>query len=202
MRSKNPQFSTEAEAPEFEVPGIRYRSLVNIITSKVQDPSISGTFVQQPFTEWWCPLGGDRPIRIYGEAYSSNIAIQLAEEVKAIPPLASHPHIEDVIILLTLGSDATHLANFGTASLWPIYLFFGNMSKYNSSKPSEFPACHLAYLPKVGAITTPQLPTSLTPNHPSCLTALPMNTWRSLESPPHLMLSHIVGGSCTMPLLL
>ena len=160
MRSNNPQFSIEAEAPEFEVPGIRSHSLVDIITSKVKDPSISGVFVQQPFTEWWCPLGSDRPIRIYGEAYSSNIAVQLAEEIKGIPPLASHPHIEDVIILLTLGSDATHLANFGTASLWPIYLFFGNMSKYDSSKPSEFPACHLAYLPKVGAVSAPQLPPS------------------------------------------
>ena len=78
-----------------------------------------------------------------------DIAVQLSEEIKGIPPPASHPHIEDVIVLLMLGSDATHLANFGTASLWPIYVFFGNTLKYDSSKPSEFPACHLAYLPKV-----------------------------------------------------
>ena len=44
-------------------------------------------------------------------------------------------------------------SNFGTASLWPVYLFFGNMSKYDSSKPSEFPACHLAYLPSVRTIS-------------------------------------------------
>ena len=50
---------------------------------------------------------------------------------------------------MMLGSDATHLAQFGTASLWLIYVFFGNMSKYDSSKPSEFAPCHLAYLPKV-----------------------------------------------------
>ena len=152
MRSNKPPFSTEEGAPEFEVPGIRYRSLVHIITSKVKDPSTSTPFVHRPFTEWWCPPSGDRPIRIYGEAYSSDIAIQLSEEVKGIPPPVGHPNIEDVIVLLMLGSDATHLANFGTASLWPIYLFFGNMSKYDSSKPSEFPACHLAYLPKVGAL--------------------------------------------------
>ena len=153
MRANNPGFSTEAEAPEFEVPGVQFRSLVDIIVSKVRDPSSSGSFIHQPFTEWWCPLGADRPIRIYGEAYSSDIAVQLSEEIKGIPPSAEHPHIEDAVALLMLGSDATQLANFGTASLWPIYVFFGNMSKYDSSKPSEFPACHLAYLPKVRAVT-------------------------------------------------
>ena len=171
MRSHNPGFSTEKEAPEFEVHGIRYRSLVDIVVSKISDPTASGSFVYQPFTECWCPPGASRPIRVYGEAYSSNIAIQLMEEIRGIPPPPDNPHIEDAIVLLMLGSDATHLANFGTASLWPIYLFFGNMSKYDSSKPSEFPACHLAYLPSVGAATTvyphsspltmaPQLPDS------------------------------------------
>ena len=27
-------------------------------------------------------------------------------------------------------SDATHLATFGMVKLWPIYLLFGNLSKY------------------------------------------------------------------------
>ena len=177
MRANNPGFSTEAEAPEFEVPGVRFRSLVDIIVSKVRDSSTSGSFVHQPFTEWWCPLGADKPIRVYGEAYSSDIAVQLSEEIKGIPPLAEHPLIEDVIVLLMLGSDATQLANFGTASLWPIYVFFGNMSKYDSSKPSEFPACHLAYLPKVCAVvagpTQPRIPE---PASPSCQIALPTAT--------------------------
>jgi len=149
MRTQDTSFSIEADAPEFEIPGVRYRSLVDLITSKIQDPTTSGSFVCTPFTEWWCPPGSTTPIRIYGEAYSSNIAVQLFEEIKGIPPPADHPHVESVIVLLMLGSDATHLANFGTASLWPIYLFFGNMSKYDSSRPSECAACHLAYLPKV-----------------------------------------------------
>jgi hypothetical protein len=149
MRTHNPSFSTEEDAPDFEIPGVRYRSLVDLLVSKIQDPSTSGSFVHTPFTEWWCPPGSTTPICIYGEAYSSDVAVQLFEEIKGIPPPADHPHIESVIMLLMLGSDATHLASFGTASLWPIYVFFGNMSKYDSSRPSEFAACHLAYLPKV-----------------------------------------------------
>ena len=149
MRTNSPPFSREKDAPDFEVHGVRYRSLVDLLVSKVQDPTTSGSFIHTPFTEWWCPPGSTTPIWIYGEAYSSNVAVQLSEEIKAIPPPADHPNIESVIVLLMLGSDATHLTNFGTASLWPIYVFFGNMSKYDSSRPSEFPACHLAYLPKV-----------------------------------------------------
>lgn len=148
-KANGPSFSKEGDAPEFEISGIRYRSLVDLLTSKLQDPASSTSFVHTPFSEWWCPPGSTTPIRIYGEAYSSDIAIQLYEEIKGIPPPADSPPVESAIVLLILGSDATHLANFGTASLWPIYVFFGNMSKYDSSKPTEFAACHLAYLPKV-----------------------------------------------------
>ena len=124
--------------------------LVDLIASKVQDPSISESLVCTPFAEWWCPSGGtSKPIRVYGEAYSSNIAIKLFEEVKGIPTPADQPQVERAIILLMLGSDATHLASFGTASLWPLYVFFGNMSKYEAGRPSESAASHLAYLPKV-----------------------------------------------------
>ena len=149
LRANQPSFSTEKDAPDFEVHGVRYRSLVDLLVSKIQDPSNSGSFVRVPFTEWWCPPGSASPIRIYGEAYSSDVAVQLSEGIKGIPPPVDHPDIESVIVMLMLGSDSTHLTSFGTASLWPIYVFFGNMSKYDSSRPSEFPASHLAYLPKV-----------------------------------------------------
>ncbi|KAG6863862.1 hypothetical protein C0991_002577 [Blastosporella zonata] len=39
------------------------------------------------------------------------------------------------------------LANFGTALLWPIYFWFGSLSKYTRGKPTSFSAHHLAYLP-------------------------------------------------------
>ena len=76
-RANKPSFTVEADAPEFEIPGIRYQSLVDLIASKVQDPSISESFICTPFTEWWYPSGGTaKPIRVYGEAYSSDIAVR------------------------------------------------------------------------------------------------------------------------------
>lgn len=46
-------------------------------------------------------------------------------------------------------SDSTHLAEFGQAKLWPIYMAFGNQSKYERAKPGNRALLHLAYLPSV-----------------------------------------------------
>jgi hypothetical protein len=46
-------------------------------------------------------------------------------------------------------SDATMLALFGTAKLWPLYVCFGNDSKYRRAKPSENLSEQVAYFEKV-----------------------------------------------------
>jgi hypothetical protein len=148
-RAQNPPYNSEKDAPEFEVHGIQHRSLVDLITSHLMNPITAKSFIGTPFTEWWCPPGSSKPIRVYGEAHSSDVAMRLYEEVKGVPPPADHPDIQSVVVLLMLGSDSTHLASFGTASIWPLYVFFGNESKYDTSKQSECPAYHLAYIPKV-----------------------------------------------------
>jgi hypothetical protein len=71
------------------------------------------------------------------------------KELLTRPPPSSGPHIETAIAAMMLWSDSTHLAEFGTASLWPIYLMFGNQSKYSRAKPSVFAAHHVAYIPLV-----------------------------------------------------
>jgi len=42
-------------------------------------------------------------------------------------------------------SDATHLTAFGNTKLWPLYMFFGNESKYRRCKPSHHLCEHIAY---------------------------------------------------------
>ena len=66
-------------------------------------------------------------------------------------PMCAVCSIGIAIIRLMFWSDATHLANFGSASLWPIYLFLGNLSKYIRSAPSTRSSHHLAYIPPVSA---------------------------------------------------
>jgi hypothetical protein len=67
--------------------------------------------------------------------------------------LQSDYQLEAVIALMMIWSDATHLTQFGHSSLWPIYFYPGNLSKYTRAKPSALAAHHLAYIPKVGQTT-------------------------------------------------
>lgn len=97
--------------------------------------------------------------RVYSELYNSDAMIEEYERVntRRAPCEAAGtygPQIETVIAAIMLWSDSTHLASFGSAALWPIYMFFGNQSKYLRCKPSEFAAHHLAYIPSVSPFST------------------------------------------------
>lgn len=48
-------------------------------------------------------------------------------------------------------SDSTMLAAFGTAKLWPLYMFYGNDSKYKRAKPTEKLFETVAYFEKVSS---------------------------------------------------
>ena len=52
------------------------------------------------------------------------------------------------VIGLMFASDATMLASFGDAKLWPLYLFFANDSKYRRSKTSLQLGEEVAYFEK------------------------------------------------------
>ena len=86
---------------------------------------------------------------IFSELYTSDTFIVEHEKLCAQQPHETGSNLEPVIIAIMLWSDSTHLANFGTASLWLIYLYIGNQSKYAQGKPTSFAAHHLAYIPKV-----------------------------------------------------
>ncbi|KAH9919802.1 uncharacterized protein B0H18DRAFT_936945 [Fomitopsis serialis] len=50
---------------------------------------------------------------------------------------------------MMLWSDATHLATFGDAKAWPVYVFFGNLSKYVRRRTSSLSCHHVAYIPSL-----------------------------------------------------
>jgi len=68
-------------------------------------------------------------------------------------------------------SDSTQLAQFGHAKAWPIYLFFGNLSKYRRASAVLGPCHPVGFIPPVSFYTIVlssryecdmQLPESLT----------------------------------------
>ncbi|KAI0245402.1 hypothetical protein BJV78DRAFT_1277433 [Lactifluus subvellereus] len=144
------QFTSESEAPEIQVDGLYYRRLIDIITAIFQDEA-SKSFHFSPFKQYWIP-DDDNPEyeRLYSEMYMSDTALDCQREVEALPH-EDGDNLERVIIPLMLASDLAHLTSFGSASVWPIYVRFGNQTKYDRAKPSAHATHHLAYVPLLGS---------------------------------------------------
>ncbi len=137
----------EDTAPTLEVPGVYHRSLIEVITTALQDAAAK-TFHFTPFSLFWQQFSESTPERVYSEIYNSDSFLEEDEKVKKLPPEPGHQY-EHAIAALMVASDSTHLGQFGAAALWPIYTFFGNQSKYDRAKPTQFAAHHTAYIPSV-----------------------------------------------------
>ena len=137
--------TSEEAAPVFEVPGLHYRKIVEVVKSAFQEP-MAAKYHISPYKEFWQPSEGDPVERLYSEVYSSDAMINEHEKIRSQPRAC---RLETVVAAIMLWSDSTHLASFGTASLWPIYMFLGNLSKYTRGMPTSFSAHHIAYIPKV-----------------------------------------------------
>ena len=141
----------ESEAPEFVVDNILYRDVVEVIESELKDPDAFENIHIAPYKEWWCPHPDEDSVRVYSETYNSDAMLQADMKMRDGHSSVHGPEddLETFIVAALLYSDSTHLASFGSASLWPIYLFLGNVSKYIRSKPTSFSAHHIAYIPTV-----------------------------------------------------
>jgi hypothetical protein len=137
----------EADAPVYQVPGLHYRPLVEVIKTAIEEAG-DRCFHYTPFKQYWSPNPAKTPQRVYDEVYSSPAMVQ---EHTAIQNQPAEPGclLERVVLCLMFWSDSTHLASFGDASLWPLYLFFGNQSKWLRVKPRSNVCHHVAYFPKV-----------------------------------------------------
>ncbi|KIJ07066.1 hypothetical protein PAXINDRAFT_90974, partial [Paxillus involutus ATCC 200175] len=137
----------EAAAPKFAVEGLHYRKFTEVLKAAYREVA-ANTFHAAPFKLFWQPDEDEPPERIITELYTSDAMLQEHENIKASRQ-ESGCNLETVVAAIMLWSDSTHLANFGNAALWPIYMFIGNQSKYTRSKPTSFAAHHLAYIPKL-----------------------------------------------------
>lgn len=134
----------------YTIPGFYYRPLVEVIRAAFSDAQ-AGAFHLLPFKRLWKdPLDGHKE-RIYDELFTSDAWLEAQDGIHKQPkePGCS---FERVIAGLMFFSDATHLANFGTAKAWPLYAYFGNLTKYIRSSPT-LGSCHLiGFLPSVSAL--------------------------------------------------
>ncbi|TBU61766.1 hypothetical protein BD310DRAFT_1036813 [Dichomitus squalens] len=147
------QQEDEEHAPAFVVDKIWVRSPLEVLKSAFQDISVRKYhwFPHRLFRRVATSENPNaRPERLYTDVYNSDAMIREHEEVQRLPRNPDDaPDVEYVVGSILVYSDSTHLTNFGTASLWPIYAFFANLSKYLRFKPSMFAAHHLAYVPSL-----------------------------------------------------
>ena len=138
---------TNSDGRTFNVPGLHHRSIVEIVRNAFET---NKHLHYTPYEMWWDSGDGSPPQRIYSEISSSEAFIQATHEVNTDP----YFHVEDcrlekVVSCIMAYSDSTHLAQFGSASLWPIYGFIGNADTWFRLSPNTQSDEHWAYIPMV-----------------------------------------------------
>jgi hypothetical protein len=143
---------TKSPGPKkFLVGDLYHRSLVNVIREKLANGPDVRQFHYEPFQLFWNTSNGqtmDNDVPVYGEMYTSKAFLEAHKTLQETPGELGC-NLPRVVVALMLSSDATHLTNFGTAKLWPCYLYFGNESKYERCKPNRHLCNHIAYFQTV-----------------------------------------------------
>ncbi|KIL62599.1 hypothetical protein M378DRAFT_12683 [Amanita muscaria Koide BX008] len=144
-----PSGSRDIPPKAFPIQGLHYRPLMAVLHAAFIHP-LALKLHYSPY-KLYCDKAGTsaESERVFCEAYDSDVFIAEHDKVQRAPlspdePTCKHEH---TIAALMFWSDATHLADFGTAKLWPVYLALGNLSKYIRNQPSAMH--HVAYLPSL-----------------------------------------------------
>ncbi|KAG6913900.1 hypothetical protein DXG01_003626 [Tephrocybe rancida] len=135
----------------FSVPGLLYRKITSVIEAAFHD-DLAHHLHLSPFRLFHRSQDTGKEERVYGEIFTSDAFLAEHEHVQRhapVPPEDPTCKREKVIAAIMFSSDGTHLANFGTAKAWPIYLMLGNLSKYFRALPNLGAMYHLAYIPSL-----------------------------------------------------
>ena len=132
----------------YSVHNFYHRSLISVIREKVVDSRNHHAFHYEPYALCWHPPHKTREIGVHGELFTSKSFLDAHNQLQSSPrePGCELPRR---IIALMFWSDATQLTAFGDAKLWPLYMYFGNESKYARSQPSAYLCNHVAYFQTV-----------------------------------------------------
>jgi hypothetical protein len=101
-----------------------------------------------PFKQYWQHADDAPSERVYDELYTGEAWINAHAQLQASVP-KPNCNLERVIAAMMFWLDATQLAQFSSSSVWPLYLYFGNLSKWYRRKPTACVSEHIAFFPKV-----------------------------------------------------
>ncbi len=173
MPKEGVSHASEEAAPRLSVSDVYFRPFLEVIKAAYQDPiahrfhwfpyqllrKLSTPDPELPRSPAPPPAdasGSPTPPdieRIHTDLYNSDAMLKehecIQEKARTDREEGDTADLEYAVAPILLYSDSTHLTSFGTAALWPIYLFIGNLSKYIRARPNAFAAHHLAYIPSV-----------------------------------------------------
>ncbi|KAG6905803.1 hypothetical protein DXG01_000659 [Tephrocybe rancida] len=129
----------------YTINGFYHRTLTSVICEKLTLKREDATnFHLEPYELLWQKSRNQQPIPLYAEMYMSQAFLSAHQKLQEAPPEPGCT-LPRVVVALMLWSDATHLTQFGNAKITPLYMYFGNKSKYRRSKPSCRLAEHVAF---------------------------------------------------------
>ncbi|KAI0757776.1 hypothetical protein C8Q80DRAFT_1216250 [Daedaleopsis nitida] len=165
------RYTSVDAAPTYQVDGLHHRHIVDLVIGVLSDKDsrFAKSYHYVPNELYWQPPSASSsdlstnpsssssgsaesapppPIRVYTDSYNTDAVLEEEKKLQNMPRIeGDDPKLEYAIVSLLVWSDETALSSFGSAKLWPIYLYFGNLSKYIRGRPTEFVAEHLAYIP-------------------------------------------------------
>jgi len=143
----------ESSAAELESEGFFHQDIIDVISSVYRSDAVR-SFEHVPFKSFWRSSEDSPPECLYGEIFSSDAMLDADNDICTIclENDLDESDLEAISVPLLFYSDSTHLANFGNASCWPVYLLFGSQSKYIRAMPTSSACHHIAYMPEVSHI--------------------------------------------------
>lgn len=136
----------------YTVGNFYHRPFMSVIREKLRSAHDDQLFHYEPFELLWQPFTTKPAKRIHGELYTSQEFLDVHQRLQDSPPEPGCD-LPRVVVALMFWSDVTHLTSFGNAKLWPLYMAFGNESKYRRCRPSLSLFNHVAYFEKVNSLS-------------------------------------------------
>ena len=130
------------------MPNLHHCSLIDIVKEASSGPA-SKDYHWHPFEEHWIPPWQlEQKEHVYSEVIASKAFLEADHVLQSSPPEPGCD-LPQCIVALMFYSDATHVAQFGQAKLWPIYTDIRNGSKYVRGRHSTNAGYNVAFLPLV-----------------------------------------------------
>lgn len=144
---KVPLPKANVSSPKLSVPGLYYRPIIEAVKAAWVD-GLSSQFHLVPFKKFHVNPDTGVKMRIFDEVYTSDAFENAHTELQRQRPEPGCK-LERVVAGLMFWSDSTRLTHFGNVNVWPLYMYFANLSKYIRAKPNSGACHHIAYIPTV-----------------------------------------------------